>query len=42
MNVFDEKRTELEQHAFIEQEDFVLDPIEAIRRDAESLRKMES
>jgi sugar phosphate isomerase/epimerase len=30
------------KHAFIEQEEFDIDPIEAIRLDAESLRKLES
>lgn len=32
----------MEQHAFIEQEVFDNDPIEAIRLDAESPRKLES
>lgn len=40
-NAFDEKRTQLEQHAFFEEE-FDIDPIEALRLDAESLRKLES
>jgi sugar phosphate isomerase/epimerase len=30
------------KHAFIEQEEFDIDPIEAIRLDAEFMRKLES
>jgi hypothetical protein len=41
-NVFDKKQTEREQHAFIEQEEFDIDPIEALRLVAEPLRKLES